>query len=389
MYTGGIETLILRMTNWLVNTGNKVDLLLQTQEGELLQNLNPNINLIILGKNPDVKFLYKYYNNEIRKDYNVIYSYSPSKTWMAMLIGEKCFVYPLILNGVYHMYDYTYFANFYHRYIFNKVLPDSNKVFMTPKVQTEHEKIFNRKIHNPFIWPLPIDSTNFINIKRNPKKYKFVSIGRLENFKTYNYTLLDIIKNLINLGYDASYFIYGTGINYDLIKDRIFELKLENNIFLKGTIPYNQFSVVLKDAFAFIGMGTSVIEAGLCKVPSITAIAYSKDPITHGLIHELKDYNCGELEEKWALYNIEDILIKLIEMSDSEYELLCDESSRILKSQYDLDILMNVFVNEICTLDYKKSPIQVPLPVLYVLFLQVKTMLSKLYQFLKKMFYFN
>jgi len=201
--------------------------------------------------------------------------------------------------------------------------------------------------------------------------------------------LLDIIKSLISLGYDVTYFIYGTGITYDLVKNRIYELGLENNVFLKGTIPYDQFSLTLEDAFAFIGMGTSVIEAGLCKVPGITAIAYSKDPITHGFIHELKYYNCGELEEKWALYNIEDILIKLIEMSDSEYELLCNESSRILKSQYDLDILMNVFVKEICTLDYKKSPIQVPLPVLYVLFLQVKTMLSKLYQFLKKMFYFN
>ncbi len=380
LYTGGIETLILRMSDWLIKEGHSVDLILQKAEGELLADINPKVNLITLGKHPSLDFIKKYYTNKFKRNYDVIYSFSPSTTWMGLLINNKNSA--IVLNGVYHLYDYLLFADKYKRWIFDKKLPDVNKVFMTPKVHETHEYILKRKIINPIIWPLPIDTKKYENIERKPIKYKLVSIGRLETFKTYNFTLLEVVKNLRQLNYDVSYYIYGEGIMHNLLIEKIKELQLQNHVFLKGLVPYEKFPEVLRDAFAFIGMGTSAIEAGLCQVPSITAIAYANEPITHGLIHQLINYNSGEFNEKENVYNIQDILMKLFEMNHKEYYSLCSESAKILKEQYDIDKLMNYFVNDICSGQRKIKNKLCP-PLIYLTFSLLKKLASIAYHFLK------
>ncbi len=60
MQTGGIETLILRMTDWLIKKNHSVDILLMFKRGDLLSKINKKANIITLGNYPELRFLNEY-----------------------------------------------------------------------------------------------------------------------------------------------------------------------------------------------------------------------------------------------------------------------------------------------------------------------------------------
>lgn len=382
MYTGGIETLILRMTDWLIENGHEVDILLVKNKGELLTNINSKAKVISLGVFPELNFFLNFIFTIKNTNYDFIYSLSPVTIWMALLIGQKQRVKPIVLNGVYHLYDFKLFGNHYTKTLFDLILPDICKVFMTPYVKIEHEKILKRSIVNSFIWPLPIKTINS-RIKRKPKLYKIVSIGRLAEFKTYNLYMIDIVRELINSNYPVEYFIYGDGELFDKIEKKIIDLDLKNNVHLCGTINYDKIIDVLADAYIFIGMGTSAIEAGMYKVPTIVAIAYSKDPITHGLVHELPDYNSGEFRDKDPVYNVIDLVKNLFEINIDEYNFICENTYLKLKKDYEINFLMKSFLKKLS--DIKSANIvidNIQIPYLYI----IRRTLSKLLFLFKKFF---
>ena len=162
MSTGGIETLILRMTDWLIQNNHNVDILLMKRDGELLKKINKGANIFDLGGGyPELKLLSGYLKNGFSDKYDVIYSFCPVTTWMALLLGEKSKKNPIVFNGVYHTFDYKLFGNSYTRKVFDRGLPDRCKIFMTPVVKAEHERIINRKMDSSMIWPIAIDSSKF------------------------------------------------------------------------------------------------------------------------------------------------------------------------------------------------------------------------------------
>ncbi len=345
MHTGGIETLILRFSDWLIKNGYSVDVLLIKQEGELLGKLNNDINIFQLGYYYEFNFLTKYICNKLPIDVDVIFSFSPITTWMALLMRQVSKKETVVFNGIYHLFDYQIFASKFQRRVFNSHLPDQFKLFMTISVKEEHERIIKRDISGSYIFPLPIDITKFKNLKRVPLKSKIVSMGRLTDFKTYNILLLGVIKNLIEKGFDVNYHIYGDGTEKELIKSEIMRLNLINYVFLHGTIDYDRIIEIFSDAYLFVGMGTSAIEAGVSGIPTIVAIAYEKETVTHGLIHELPNFNSGELITDYPKIQLFDVIKNILSLSEFEYKLLCKQSSSILSSQYDIDVLMLDFLN--------------------------------------------
>lgn len=385
MYTGGIETLILRMSDWLIENGHEVDILLVKNEGELLNVLNKKIKISYLGSFSELVFVNKYLFSKNRNEYDVIYSLSPVTIWMALVIGQMQAIKPVIINGVYHLYDFKIFGNTYTRRLFDSVLPDACKLFMTPYVKNEHEKILNRNIENPIIWPLPIKEQNPGKIKRNPKKFKLVSIGRITNFKTYNLYMLDVVKNLLGKGFPVEYFIYGDGELFEEVKEKIESLKLNKSVHLCGTVNYEKIPEILSEAYAFIGMGTSVIEAGMCKVPSIVAIAYSETAVTHGFVHHLPDYNSGEFRESDPVFSIEDELIALFNLENDQYNHICEESYVKLKEDYDLNNLMNDFLINIENIAKRDIKIpKIPVPYDYFAYKTAMRIITHLNSFYKK-----
>jgi glycosyltransferase involved in cell wall biosynthesis len=373
--TGGIETLILRISEWLIQNDHSVEILLLQKSGELIPKLNKSIKVSFLGDFWELKFISQYWFKAMSCDFDLIYSFSPKTTWISLLIKNKLKLGTQVLNGVYHPQDYKVFANWYERKIFNKYLPDRNKIFMTQGVKLEHEQMFKRKFEDATIWPLPIDLKKHQGLTRIPDKKKIVSIGRLTDFKTYNVLALQVIKTLLNEGNDVSYHIYGDGDQRELIQAEIDKLDLSRNVFLHGTLDYDKIFNVFSSAYLFIGMGTSAIEAAASKVPAIVAIAYSKEPVTHGLIHELPNLNCGELIHDFPLKQIEYEIKKVLTLSHEEYTKLCNESSITIYQQYDIEILMLDLFKKLESLKNNKTKDpEISPPYLYIIIKSLNTL---------------
>jgi glycosyltransferase involved in cell wall biosynthesis len=239
---------------------------------------------------------------------------------------------------------------------------------MTMLVKEEHEKIIERNINGSYIFPLPIDIAKYRNLKRVPLKNKIVSIGRLTDFKTYNILLLNVIKKLVENGFNVNYHIYGDGDEMKRIKHEIKRLNLINFVFLHGTIDYDKISDIFSDAYLFIGMGTSAIESGVSGIPTIVAIAYDKESETHGLIHELPNFNSGELIMDYPKIHYFNVIQHILSLSELEYKKLCKVSSSILSSQYDIDVLMPNFLNYVDELNSQVIEFpKIRIPILYIL----------------------
>lgn len=233
------------------------------------------------------------------------------------------------------------------RWILKKQASSVSVVAMTKRLQAEWDSTFGRRAMADFI-PLPVDLKPFRDIERRPKAYKIVSVGRLDDYKTYNLFMPAIIRRLVDQGLDVSYEIYGEGVFRPQIEDLVEELGLEGRITLMGYLPYTQFPEVLEEAYVFIGMGTAAIEAAAAGVPTIYSAPRDMQGLTHGLVHDFDmTEQCGFVEETNPTLKVENVLRDLISLEPRQYDLECQKSHDAMElysmgrvmSQYE--ILLN------------------------------------------------
>ena len=340
LYTGGIETLILRLANWLVEHGHSVHLLLSEKKGELLELLDTRCVVEELGFYRELRIL-QYRKARCVNEANVFMSFEPSTLWYACFLyhrsgsSAKCH-----LHGIYHPNDFEHYGNEYSKFLSTDVLPPESLLFMNQAVKTSHEGHVGKSFEASHIWPLPVEVKSVRDTLRSPKKFRIVSIGRLTRFKTYNLFMVDVVQRLVEKGYDVQYDIYGEGTLRNTISELIREKQLEERIFLRGNIPYDQLPEVFESAYAFVGMGTAAIEAAIARVPTIASIVYSKAPLAYGLIHELPGYNCGEIDESLTARDVTELLMNLFNCSEDRYREICNASRAAMIRKYDLQFLM-------------------------------------------------
>ena len=365
MHTGGIETLILRLTNWLIENNHQVDLALVKAEGVLLEKLNTKVNVIQLPKFApfSIKVIYK----RLDVKYDFIYSLSPRTVWLGLLMSFQCKCQAAF--GVYHINDYDRYSDAYNRFLFDNKVNDTCKFFMTPAIAKYHEKLFGRNLADSYIFPIPlvVHKLGYKTREAQEKSIKIVSIGRLTKFKYYNIYMLDVINNLLKKGYNIEYDIYGDGEQRKEILRKIKMLNLNKYIKLKGTIDYDKMNNALEDAKVFVGMGTAAMEAALAGVPTIVALIDGKEPKTHGFIHELPDYNSGEFIKKLPLYSVEDKIEELLKFSQEDYEKISEASCNKIKEQYAIEAIAKKLIDNIKISKFKNKEGALKIPLMFKL----------------------
>jgi len=345
--TGGIETLIVRMVNWLVSNGYSVKLLLQ-YGGELLSLVDKRVEVKILNLKAPFMFLPgiarivskdNFFNN-----IDLIYTMDPETCWLGVLLHSYLEKKPIFLTGVYHPRAYMMEdVPKAYRILFKSHIGDDLKIFMNEATLKSHEVALGTVFEKSKIWPLPVDSSSYNMIKRNPIKYKVVSVGRLVDFKSYNIHMIKVIQALLLKGHDIQYHIYGYGDMENELRRMIVKEHLEERVYFHGKLVYSEFKNTMIDAFAFVGMGTSLIESALCKVPGIVAVENSTHPESYGYIYELPEYSCGESIPGKRVFNIEYLLENLFNLSDSEYHCECEKSYEHAM-RFDIEKLMPEFL---------------------------------------------
>ncbi|MCX6967703.1 MAG: glycosyltransferase family 4 protein [Verrucomicrobia bacterium] len=325
---GGIETLIARMSRWLIREGNQVTFIAKKVDdwGHLLPK---EVQVFALG--PRYAELYYYFHaGKILKECkisppDVIKSFDVQASWiacqMASFFGNRC----KVIAGNYNPFVFRdhsaagwpswerpslLFRNFF------ECIPPSARLFCGQDQLDELRALYQQ---SAILWPLPMDANEFLPAVRQPKAGKIVSVGRLSPMKEYNFYMIDIVRRLLDKGHAVTWSVYGKGEFEAPMRDRIRQCNLENAITLEGEVPYNRFWQVLADASVFVGMGTSIFEAALFKVPNITAAPFDLEGLTWGPVYQFPKGSLGPADLAPPRLKVIDEIERILSLSPSGY----------------------------------------------------------------------
>ena len=367
----------------MVEHGYTVNLLL-FKGGLALDLLDKSIEVMILGEEYDdyffptkMKVLSK---NEFFSNISFIYSFGAKVLFLSALLIKYLDKKPKIACGIYYPMIFTspniFSFNRVFGLLFNKYLSHSNKFFMSKEILNLNQKYFNSDFSSSKVFPLPINNISDKDFNRLPKKYKIISVGRLVSFKTYNNYMIDVIEDLINSGYNVTYDIYGDGPLMNELVEKIKNKSLQKHITLHGKVSYDKLKDIFSDAYIFVGMGTSVLEASFCSVPSVVAQEKINNPLSQGYIYNMPEYNCGEYIQGMKKIKVYDLILDLINKNDKDYNLECKKTYDYVQ-KYSIDNVMHEFLNLI---KYSSDSKQiVKFPKFYFYLYCMRTILKKIF----------
>jgi len=330
---GGVETLLLRLIPALKAKGfdSTVLLLRKAYDPALLEQLQQHATVVFLS---DVASPLP---QRLRSRLGAGFDYIFATINYALILGAllQQFVYrkaPL-LAGVYQteLFCPPVTAGFRHhqaiRDLFRDGIPDQNKIFGNDAAKAHHELLLGRTFPEAPVVPLMIDVGRFWPPTRNQiDQNKLVSIGRLCDFKTYNFTMLDVVTSLRARGHPVVWHIHGDGPDESRLRAAIAERQLSDAVILHGPLNYARFKETVSDALVFIGSGTAVMEAAACGVPSIPAIEYAATADSYGLLHEIPGSSFFEPYLPHPKQSIEALIVRVITATPEEYRRMEDAS---------------------------------------------------------------
>ena len=257
---GGIETLLVNISNWQVLNNYKVSIILINDlfDESLMGSLDSRIKIIQLNRNPKSKSpiaILKLNFYLLKQNYDILHIHSAG-------IGN--FIQPILRSKrILHVHSTTQ--------ITNSKLPKFDKCIAISKAvkQTLESKYRAKNIDVIYNG---INFNNFVKKKSNLVTNKIICIGRLDTqIKNQSGIITEFsrIKNQI----DADLYFVGDGPDVNVLINLIERLKLKNRVFLLGKRDQNWIQQHLCDYDLFIqashseGLGLTAIEAAAACVP--------------------------------------------------------------------------------------------------------------------------
>lgn len=154
----------------------------------------------------------------------------------------------------------------------NKIIKSVKNLDYFVLVSHDLENFYKDKVKSKCIYiPNVIEKSN---ITSNLESCNLVTIGRLSPEKGY-LDLIDIFKNINDLYPNWKLNIIGDGMEYSKIKNKINELKLEDNIILHGYLKKEEINKVLEKSSIYLmtsyteSFGIVLLEAMSFGIPCI------------------------------------------------------------------------------------------------------------------------
>ena len=354
---GGIETLIARMSKWLVKRGHVVTLLSDPlpKGGQLF----PKEMRIVEAPDQLSEFFLCHKTGKLWSDLcggrpDVIKAFDLKASWIASVLASRLSPAPKLLFGNYFPYITAPRRNRLKYDTWSLLLlnlkhnfGDDSILCMSTEQITELRRYYG-SIRNPILWPLPVESPVAYDLPRTPRLGQVVSIGRLAPMKEYNIYMIDVIARLRQKGLPVIWTVFGEGGLADPMNAKIRALGMGDAIQLKGNLPYTEFASALKNAYVFVGMGTSVIEAALCGVPGVVALAHDTTGVTYGPLYQLPFGNCGEHTDETPSTTVEAEIERVLGLSKQGYEQEVEKTQQYAR-RYDMDVSMERFLDIVAT----------------------------------------
>lgn len=348
---GGTEVLIARMSDWLVCHGHEVTLLVES-DGEERRLLNKSVNVVVLGADfkklglsAAAKRIWKRLG--LRRP-NVIKSVNSYGAWCATTLAAQFSPRPKAIHGFYYPTfeaPVKLFGRWPIRLFTRNIMENIGKrgaLFLSESQLENFRAVFGADAGG-VIWPLPLDRERFATMTRNPQWGRIVSIGRLSSMKEYNLYMLNVIKNLVAKGLDVSWVVYGDGPYLNQMADTASRLGIRERVHFMGRLAYDRLGEALETAYAFVGMGTAMLEAAASRVPGPVAIAYDESGLTYGPLYNLPFGNIGDRMRNPPVLSVESELERILRLNATEYQSEMDKTRAAVK-EYDIDDRMSQFM---------------------------------------------
>jgi glycosyltransferase involved in cell wall biosynthesis len=222
-----------------------------------------------------------------------------------------------------------------------KRFPAENIVFANTACKVTHAQELATDFSRSAVIPLIVDGERFSRRSERVNRadaLRIVSIGRLEHFKTYNLTMLDVVRRLRQDGLNVHWEVYGSGPLQGKMAETARDYDIADAVSFRGDINYDEIPRALSQAFGFVGSGLSVMEAAAMGVPSIPAIEYSQQPRTFGFISDIAGDSFFEPGIYDTEYDIADLLRELALKSELQYEALGDRCRERMTSFFSNNV---------------------------------------------------
>lgn len=376
----GTVTLAFRLYQYFNNNGHNC-YLTKYKDSVLLQNLQEPKKFIDINE-----WNVSQYAKQYRAlQFDAIYCLTSDDAIIGLQLQQKYFTGAKLFLGIYHPRQSFVPTNFlpnYKEHLNKKVftqLPPENIIFMDDACKQSHSSYYKINLKQAPIIPLPMEIVGK-ELSSISVKYKFSSVGRINDFKPYPFGVIKAISQLVKKGYtDLSYHIIGDGENMDSLKKLVEDLGLQEMVTLYGNVPYTKINELIKDSYCFIGMGTTVGEAAGIGLPSLVAIV-DDEVNTYGLMGNLPENIVGEPGENLPLYTYTEAIEKILLLDENDYK---NERKKSLEkaSYFSIENVGKKFIEQFEL--GKKSAIKISLlgNILYYLTkIQVKYFIQKKYR---------
>jgi glycosyltransferase involved in cell wall biosynthesis len=359
LYTGGVETLMVRMANWLVRNGHGCSILLRDSfEGDLTKLLDSKVNLRVVANQWDLLAVpgigQLVWNRWDLPKPDAIYTLEQNWSTIGLLVRDLFPQSPpAVATGAYHINQFAYEdtplkwgrMELFRQQIYDRHYRDSQKFFMSEETRIGHEAFFKRGLPDGWVWPLPIEIPSGESLSaRKPAPYRILSIGRLTLFKTYSWYMVPILHSLREKYPDVCWHVYGFGgCERELVDDVWKDAIRDGLIVFHGPIANH--------AAVFIGMGTTLLEAAAAGVPCIPALVDDQESATWGFIDQMPYFTVGETVPGMEPgKKVEDLLHQIFLSSPAQVEAI-QSSGRNYVDAYSSDRLMNRFLEHLNELE--------------------------------------
>lgn len=343
---GGIETFMIRIASHVKEGELSILLFSKVYDIELLKDLKKNATVYflddfiygskIIAKFPFlIKVILPFKKSklikEVLSEIDHIHAPDMNSVLFANRILSYCKKSITYSLGVYHINEYN-FTKYKHLYFVKqfinliKGLNYSNFLFFNEISRNLYASIYSQSLMKCDPVPIGIELKKYEGNPVGKKSKRIVSIGRLSEWKTYNYHMILTLKYLKENGYDFYYDSYGDGVERNNLEKVVKKLGLENEIKFHPSILYKDFKSKIADSLLFIGAGTALIEASACGIPALIGIEnLDKDkPFSYGFLHQFEGLSYQEIQLNLPKITIYNHIINLWGLSDKDYLLECN-----------------------------------------------------------------
>lgn len=165
-------------------------------------------------------------------------------------------------------------------------------------------------------------------------------------FKGYLISLLDDFCILKQKFRELQLFIVSGGNDIEILEKKVNEVKKKynNDVILFPWMDYDVLKEKIKECKVYIGMGTTVLDAAVLYKPAI--------PVRYNTMENQAEFLFSENINIAAKLDCTApairVLEKVLKSSKSEYERMCRESHQQLMKNYEIDLVMNNFLEHKC-----------------------------------------